>query len=269
MSAPTISVSPIPPVPKLPEAFREQEQLTEINIWSSSRTPSPEPHDDDEMVNTPMPVRRRDKGKGKEREVIREKTNVLGLGSPELRKWIESDTEDTDTAPGERYKARKVDFLEVPPNEVQIQSIQVVDSENQDRTGGQIGEPGKATIQMTVQISPRQAPVNVLPNWPPIPSLFSPSRNASQGHGQEGAGSSSAHNPAHELLQSLVRDAMYDFRRETKAEIIGLHLDLVRMGRGWRKELREALDMWGEELKEIRRENELLRQENERLRRGY
>ena len=62
---------------------------------------------------------------------------------------------------------------------------------------------------------------------------------------------------------------MYDFRRETKSEIIGLHLDLVRMGRGWRKELCEALESWSEELKEIRRENELLRQENERLRRGY
>ena len=119
------------------------------------------------------------------KEVIREKTNVLGLGSPELRKWIESDTEDTDGGPGDRALRRKVDFLQVPPNEVQIQSIEVVSNGDQDQAGKEPGEQGQRTIQMTVQISPRRAPANISPNWAPIPSLFSPSRNPSQGQAQD------------------------------------------------------------------------------------
>jgi len=52
----------------------------------------------------------------------------------------------------------------------------------------------------------------------------------------------------------------------------GLHLDLVRMGRGLRKELREVAEGGGGgllELERLREENRLLREENERLRRGY
>lgn len=220
-----------------------------------------------------MPMRRRDKGKGK--EPAKPKTNVLGLGTPELKKWIQSEAMQAEEEDGP--ERRKVEFLAVPPNELQIQSIQVMDEDGHPNGGHAVGGPGeagKAMIQMTVQISPRRAPANLAPNWAPVPSLFSPSRNVpntGQTRDQDGSSSSSqpSVNPAHELLQSLIRDAMYDFRRETKAEIIGLHLDLVRTGRGWRKEMREALDKWGEELNEIRRENELLRQENERLRRGY
>ena len=276
-------MSPIPPVPALPEAFRE-EQLTEINI--RLRTPSPELHED-AATYTPMPVRRRDKGKGK--EPARPKTNVLGLGTPELKKWIQSEAvhADEDDGPEER---RRVEFLQVPPNELQIQSIQLIDGDGRPSVGdptvsgaksGAETTGGKAaTIQMTVQISPRRGPAastaNAQPNWAPVPSLFGSSRNSpavSRQTSEQSQGGSSSDppgvNPAHELLQSLIRDAMYDYRRETKAEIIGLHLDLVRMGRGWRKEMREALEKWGEELNEIRKENELLRQENERLRRGY
>lgn len=76
-------------------------------------------------------------------------------------------------------------------------------------------------------------------------------------------------NPAHDLLQTLIKDALYDFRRETKAEIIGLHLDLVRMGRGWRKEMREAMEEWSKELNEVREENRRLREENDRMKRGF
>lgn len=225
------------------------------------------------MVNTPMPMAKRNKGKGKEPvQPDGPRTNVLGLGTPELKRWVESEAESVDDALEDNAGGRRVEFLQVPPNEVQIQSIQVTSDDGPDEgAGAQPGEAGKATVKMTLQISPRRSSEKLSPNWTPIPSLFSPSRTASM-HGTEPGASTSAGappSPAHELLQSLIRDAMYDFRRETKAEILGLHLDLVRMGRGWRKELREALESWGEELKEIRRENELLRQENERLRRGY
>ncbi|GJE90794.1 WD40-repeat-containing domain protein [Phanerochaete sordida] len=278
---PATNPSPIPPVPPLPEAFKDQEQLTGIDIkWTISRTPSPDPQDDTDVMNTPMPMARRNKGKGKEpMQPEGPKTNVLGLGTPELKRWIDSEgeSESVDDALEEHPVARRVEFLQVPENEVQIENIRIVREDAPDEGAGAgtgaPGEAGKATVQMTLQISPRRSSEKLSPHWTPVPSLFSPSRTASMhGGGGEPGGSSSAGappSPAHELLQSLIRDAMYDFRRETKAEILGLHLDLVRMGRGWRKELREALESWGDELKEIRRENELLRQENERLRRGY
>ncbi|KAI0647351.1 hypothetical protein C8Q79DRAFT_959023 [Trametes meyenii] len=71
------------------------------------------------------------------------------------------------------------------------------------------------------------------------------------------------------MLQALLRDALHDFRAETKAEIVGLHLDLLRMGSSWRSEMREAVGGIGEELRALREENQRLREENERLRRGY
>jgi protein NEDD1 len=62
---------------------------------------------------------------------------------------------------------------------------------------------------------------------------------------------------------------MLDFRQETRAEMVGLHLDLVRMGGGWRKEMRAGMQEYVGDLKELREENRKLREENERLRRGY
>ncbi|KAJ3830630.1 WD40-repeat-containing domain protein [Lentinula raphanica] len=72
-----------------------------------------------------------------------------------------------------------------------------------------------------------------------------------------------------DLLRNIVRDVMYDFHQESRADMIGLHLDLVRMGRGWKKELRELMGEYNGELEELREENRRLREENERLRRGY
>ena len=74
---------------------------------------------------------------------------------------------------------------------------------------------------------------------------------------------------AQDMLQALLRDALHDFRQETKAEIVGLHLDLIRMGTGWRAEMREAMGEFAEEMRALREENRRLREENERLRRGY
>ncbi|KAJ3512458.1 hypothetical protein NLJ89_g3507 [Agrocybe chaxingu] len=73
---------------------------------------------------------------------------------------------------------------------------------------------------------------------------------------------------AHELLKTIVQDVMFDFQRETKAEMMGLHLDLLRMGRGWKNELRVLMDEYVGDLRELREENQRLRVDNERLRRG-
>lgn len=74
---------------------------------------------------------------------------------------------------------------------------------------------------------------------------------------------------AQDLLRSLVRDALADVRQESRAELVGLRLDLLNLGRGWKKELREGLGELTEEVKLLREENERLREENARLKRGY
>lgn len=47
---------------------------------------------------------------------------------------------------------------------------------------------------------------------------------------------------SHELLRTIAQDAMYDFQRETKADMMGLHIDLLRMGRGWKTKLRTLIN---------------------------
>lgn len=74
---------------------------------------------------------------------------------------------------------------------------------------------------------------------------------------------------AQDLLRAMIKDVMCDFRQEAREEVIGLHLDLVRMGRGWKSELRALMEEYVGDLGELREENRLLKEENERLRRGY
>jgi len=80
---------------------------------------------------------------------------------------------------------------------------------------------------------------------------------------------SGAMNSAPDLLRAVVRDVMYEFQQETREELIGLHLDLVKAGRGWKNELRKLMDEYVGEMRVLREENENLRKANERLRRGY
>ncbi|KAH8827306.1 hypothetical protein DL96DRAFT_1606230 [Flagelloscypha sp. PMI_526] len=72
-----------------------------------------------------------------------------------------------------------------------------------------------------------------------------------------------------DFLRAVVRDAMLDLHAENRAEMTGLHLDLVRLGRTWKKEMRELMDEYVGDLRELREENGRLREENERLKRGY
>ncbi|KAJ7905424.1 WD40-repeat-containing domain protein [Mycena olivaceomarginata] len=95
-------------------------------------------------------------------------------------------------------------------------------------------------------------------SWAP-----SPLRNAVP---SSPAGGSSS---AHDLLRTIVRDALLDFQQDQRAEMMGMHLDLLRLGRGWKRELRETMDEYVGDLRELREENKRLREENELLRRGY
>ena len=108
--------------------------------------------------------------------------------------------------------------------------------------------------ELSLQVSPRR-PMST-PSWVPSPH-------------KQGTTSLNMNATAQDFLQNIVREVMYEFQRETKAEMMGIHLDLVRMGRGWKRELRETMEEWGQELRQLREENKRLRGENERLRRGF
>ena len=176
---------------------------------------------------------------------------VLGLGTPEVDRWIRAGKEDQRKKRSQlgdrdiKGKAKTVGFEE--------------DDEDNDKDDEQEGERS-----LTMQISPRRPSVNASGTSPPSWSA-SPASNTSQIGGVPGGPGGSS---AHELLKTIVQDVMYDFQRDTKAEMMGLHLDLVRMGRGWKTELRSLMDEYVGDLKDLRDENQRLRVENERLRRG-
>lgn len=269
--------------------------MTAIKLKMMSRTPSPEGLPPElglakgglakgktrARENDMMKDRQKQKDVGQNKNT--DKFDVLGLGTPEVERWVAAGSLSSDDEP-DTHKAgrRRVGFLEPEPEperEVEIRSIEVEGGGNNDgqhltADGGGAGlgrddEAQTRTIKMTVQISPRRPQAQGMAASPlrgqtmPLPSLNFPT-SSTPTDGANGMGANSG-NPAHDLLHALIRDALHDFRRETKAEIVGLHLDLVRMGRGWRKEM----ERWADEMREVIEENRKLRDENERLRRGY
>lgn len=113
---------------------------------------------------------------------------------------------------------------------------------------------------MAVQVSPRRLPAGGADAWAAVPSPLRGARLTPPG------GSPAR---AQEFLQSVLRDAMHEFRQETRAEFVGLHLDVIRMGRGWEREMRAAMGEWRDEMRALREENGRLREQNEVLKRGY
>jgi len=71
------------------------------------------------------------------------------------------------------------------------------------------------------------------------------------------------------MLHQVMRDVMYDYQEDMRTELVGMHLDMVRMGRNWKKDMKDVMDTYAKDLKELREENRLLREENEKLKRGY
>ena len=168
--------------------------------------------------------------------------SVLGLGTPEVEHWIKAGKGDIEGIGNDKGKGKG-------------KTVGFMDDNDSENEHGSEGEQGLA-----MQVSPRRStdvsnPVST--SWAPAP-LHLPV-----------PGSGSPAGGAHDLLRTIVRDVMYDFQRETKAEMMGLHLDLVRMGRGWKKELRDLMGEYVGDLKDLREENRRLREENERLKRGY
>ena len=208
---------------------------------AASRTPTPDLPDLHREPTTPVAMPKQKKT-----------MQVLGLGTPEVDRWIRAGQEG-QRKQRSRFgngdiegKAKTVGFKE--------------DNEESDKDELDHDERERER-SLTMQISPRRPSVNVS-GTSPHPWAASPVPNASQIEGGPGGSS------AHELLKTIVQDVMYDFQRDTKAEMMGLHLDLVRMGRGWKTELRSLMDEYVGDLKDLREENRKLRLENDRLRRG-
>jgi len=218
-----------------------------------SRTPSPE------LPNSLEPLTPEFKGQGNKKSTMK----LLGLGTPEVERWI-------NAGKGEEPKVGKSqDDAKGKPKTVYFK-----DEMNQDGDSEEVEELIERARKLSLQISPRR-PVpstsgSTVDPWANL-AVNSPAHSAISHPANTSAASSSpaVTSTAHDLLKTIVHDVMFDFQRETKAEMMGLHLDLLRMGRSWKAELRCLMDEYVGDLREMRDENERLRKENERLRRGW
>ncbi|KAH9928089.1 WD40-repeat-containing domain protein [Fomitopsis serialis] len=235
-----------PPVPKVPSAYRAK------GTSRQSLTPSPElPDVDEDAPATPLPMGRR-AGKAKAGGM-----GILGLGTPEVDRWIKAGEVGVANKEHNRADGKKVGFAgDGDDDEVEF-------ARRVPLPGDAVTEPAFA-----MQVSPARRPglaSGSSASWAAAPS---PLRNLSHSASQPHLGSPNTRAAAG-LLQTLLRDAMYEFRQETHGELVGLHLDMLRMGRGLRGEMRAAVDEFRGEISVLREENRALKEENERLKRGY
>lgn len=177
---------------------------------------------------------------------------MLGLTSPEVAKWAKGESQK-GKGKGMVVEVKKTRFAQHPDTKESSGGT----DKSEDEGGPEIfvyeRRDEEQEQELSLQVSPRRP---TAPTW-----LQSPHRPSAANMNMNAA--------AQDFLRSIVHDVMYDFQRETKAEMMGLHLDLVRMGRGWKEELREIMEEWNGEMQELKAENRRLREENERLRRGY
>ena len=169
---------------------------------------------------------------------------------------------------------RRVDFDFDYENEGNDSKIEDIDSDDEDDDEKET----EGEKSMEIQLSPSRPSANTSVQLTPL-RRPSPPQNAFHFNGHGNASSPYGPMPfpstpgsaqkAQEFMRSLVSSAMFDFQQETRAELMGMHLDMLRMGREWKKELRDVLaEAYDDELKELREENKRLREENERLRVG-
>lgn len=120
--------------------------------------------------------------------------------------------------------------------------------------------------ETTLQVTPARPGVQRHSGaWPPVPS---PLRRGLEDMQHAGGASPSITN-VHTMLHQIMRDVMYDYQEDMRTELVGMHLDMVKMGRNWKKEMKDVMGTYADDLRELREENRLLREENERLKRGY
>jgi protein NEDD1 len=187
---------------------------------------------------------------------------VLGLSTPEVDRWINAGKGvDINEKAKERERGK---------GKGKGKSVGFRDDEDEEEKE----KERERERSLSMQVSPiRRSAATTTTSLSGLPSTSSGLQDKTWAPSPLRASASNLNNngstPAHELLKTIVQDVMYDYQREARQEMVGLHLDLVRMGRGWKKELRTLMDEYVGDLRELREENKLLREENERLRRGY
>jgi protein NEDD1 len=171
--------------------------------------------------------------------------SMLGLSTPEVERWIAGKGESKGPDRG------SVEFPVDSGDEDDVEDLDKLERSRIEELAAGENKDLSRLRPLSVQMTPRKTA------W-----AMSPFRH-SIAEGSPGANGISG------LLHALISDAMLDFRQESRAEMVGLHLDLVRMGRAWRREMRVATQEYAGDLQELREENRKLREENERLRRGF
>jgi protein NEDD1 len=172
--------------------------------------------------------------------------SMLGLSTPEVERWIAGKGES------KRLEKGSVEFPVDSGDEGDVEGLdKLEESQIEEQAERDNSNDLRRLRTLSVQITPRKSA------WAMAPFRHSIAEGSPGANGVSG------------LLHALVSDAMLDFRQETRAEMVGLHLDLVRMGRAWRRDMRAAMQECVGDLQELREENQKLREENERLRRGF
>ncbi|KAL0566468.1 hypothetical protein V5O48_015542 [Marasmius crinis-equi] len=275
------SVPPVPPLPKgltIGDVARPASRTgtvrerTRTRTRTTTKTPSPDlpslgdidvdDVDRDPAPPAPLPTTpATKKGKGKGADF-----RALGLGTPGGKGKTVEFADDDDQDEGDTESESDDTKSSARPARVED-----VDSE------------GEAD-ELSMQISPARRR---------IPSLSETLNNLSPSHPGPSPG-----NNGQTLLRNIVHSVLSDFHLQTHREMTNLHLDLVRMGRGLRGDVREvvreemegvlrgvvgemredlvreirdgvggtttAASSW--EMRELKEENRRLREENERLR---
>ncbi|KZV71625.1 WD40 repeat-like protein, partial [Peniophora sp. CONT] len=273
--------SPVPPVPVLPskgkahmgaELVRTSSQASTVLLRTPSQTGAellrtPSPGLMDELPPFTVSVQNTPQRKG---------LSMLGLATPEVEKWIE----------GGNWKGKAK----------AVEQDQVHDDGEGDRTEGEAQQVNGATAESSGEGDPVQNSadppastsdaVSVMLDAPqagpssrerPLSMQLTPRRRKSgtwapsplRNSVADGSPSRDRSGNVQNMLHALVKDAMLDLRLENKAQMAGLHLDLIRLGSTWRQEMRDSLQEYVGDLHDLREENKRLREENERLRRGY
>ncbi|KAL1746288.1 WD40-repeat-containing domain protein [Schizophyllum fasciatum] len=208
---------------------------------AASRTPSPELPDMGLDPVTPLPKSKR------------ATFADLGLGSPN---WAAPLIEETEP----KGKGKAVDFEDDSNDEDEVEEISLEHK--------RLAAAAERERNLSMQVSPARRATSGLAHspWQPSPLRRSMGPQPAAMPMPTSPGSSAT---AQDFLRNIVRDVMFDYQMETRQEMMGLHLDLVKMGRSWKAELRSLMDEYVGDLGELREENKRLREENERLRRGY
>lgn len=157
------------------------------------------------------------------------------------KKCSERDSDVLDTLPSNRAESQSRAAVRPPHQKGQIKRVQ---EDFQDPYS-----PAEK-LELSVQLTPQRGGL-----------LTSASPECAQ---------LSSHASMQALLRSMINDVFHDYQRSSKADMTGLHLDLIKLARTLRKEIREnACAIAASELERLREENKLLKEENERFRRGF